>query len=79
MVTVLRSLGLRVVIYLNDHEPAHVHVYGDGQARIDLTDARPTVIEQRRMTRGELRKALELVAEHQAALLQRLEEIHGRV
>ncbi|HEY9058471.1 MAG TPA: DUF4160 domain-containing protein [Aurantimonas sp.] len=77
MVTVLRSLGLRVVIYLNDHEPAHVHVYGDGQARIDLAGARPAVIEQRRMTKGELRKALALVAEHQAALLRRWEEIHG--
>ena len=26
MVTVLRAHGLRVVIYVNDHEPAHVHV-----------------------------------------------------
>ncbi|WP_341482740.1 DUF4160 domain-containing protein [Aurantimonas marianensis] len=48
-----------------------------GQARIDLAGAWPAVIEQRRMTKGELRKALALVAEHQAALLRRWEEIHG--
>ena len=28
MVTVMRAEGLRVVIYSNDHEPAHVHVFG---------------------------------------------------
>lgn len=30
MPTVLRIGGLRVVIYLNDHRPAHVHVIGSG-------------------------------------------------
>jgi hypothetical protein len=30
MPTVLRIGGLRVVIYLNDHPPAHVHVLGPG-------------------------------------------------
>jgi len=36
MVTVLRQFGLRFVIYTADHEPPHVHVYGDGEARIDI-------------------------------------------
>ena len=30
MATVLRFDGLRVVIYPNDHRPAHVHVIGNG-------------------------------------------------
>jgi Fe2+ or Zn2+ uptake regulation protein len=30
MPTVLRFEGLRVVIYPNDHRPAHVHVVGRG-------------------------------------------------
>lgn len=30
MPTVHRFSGLRVVIYPNDHRPAHVHVIGDG-------------------------------------------------
>jgi hypothetical protein len=30
MLTVDAIDGLRVVIYFNDHRPAHVHVIGDG-------------------------------------------------
>lgn len=30
MPTVLMILGLKVVIYPNDHRPAHVHVIGNG-------------------------------------------------
>lgn len=30
MPTVLTIFGLRVVIYPNDHRPAHVHVIGNG-------------------------------------------------
>ena len=32
MVTIYRAHGLRVIIFTDDHEPAHVHVFGDGQA-----------------------------------------------
>ncbi len=41
MVTVLRAHGLRVVIYANDHRPAHVHVFGDGEAKIVSAATRP--------------------------------------
>ena len=30
MPTVLTIFGLRVVIYTNDHRPAHIHVMGNG-------------------------------------------------
>ena len=30
MPTVLQFYGLRVVVYPNDHRPAHVHVIGNG-------------------------------------------------
>ena len=37
MPTVLRIGGLRVVIWPNDHRPAHVHVIGpDGEAVFNL-------------------------------------------
>ena len=39
MVTVLRAYGLRVVVFANDHKPAHVHVFGDGEAKINLRGA----------------------------------------
>jgi len=32
MPTVLRLVSLRVVIYPNDHGPAHVHVIGQGNS-----------------------------------------------
>ena len=58
MVTVLRAEGLRVVIFVNDHQPAHVHVFGDGEAKINLTGAggTPELIWADRMTRGEVRQ-----------------------
>jgi hypothetical protein len=37
MPTILRFDGLRVVVYPNDHRPAHIHVIGDGcEAVFDL-------------------------------------------
>lgn len=59
MVTVLRAQGLRVVIFTNDHPPAHVHVFGDGQAKIDLLgpDGAPDLVCAEGMTRSEVRRA----------------------
>ncbi|WP_083438920.1 DUF4160 domain-containing protein [Herbaspirillum autotrophicum] len=34
MPTLLVIFGLRVVIYLNDHRPAHVHVIGSGHEAV---------------------------------------------
>ena len=39
MVTVFRAQGLRVIIFVDDHQPAHVHVFGDGHAKINLRGA----------------------------------------
>jgi hypothetical protein len=37
MPTILRYRGLRIMIYLNDHAPPHVHVVGaDAHAKFDL-------------------------------------------
>ena len=81
MVTVLRTHGLRVVIYANDHRPAHVHVFGDGEAKVDLLGpgGAPALVWADGMTRGEVRRAVRLVAEQRAFLLSRWEDIHGRV
>lgn len=80
MVTVLRAEGLRVVIYLNDHRPAHVHVFGGGEAKINLLgpNGAPDLVWADNMTRPEVRRAMRIVAEHSAFLLQRWEDIHGR-
>ena len=80
MVTVLRAQGLRVVIYVNDHDPAHVHVFGDGEAKINLLGdgGLPVLIWADGMSRGEVRRSLRIVTEEQIALLARWEEIHGQ-
>ncbi len=79
MVTVLRADGLRVVIYVNDHLPAHVHVFGDGEAKINLVGAQgaPDLVWADNMTRAEVRRAMRIVAGQLAFLLQKWEDIHG--
>ena len=79
MVTVYRAQGLRVVIFVDDHEPAHVHVFGDGEAKINLLGANgsPELISAIGMTRADLRRAMQIVKEQQACLLERWSEIHG--
>jgi hypothetical protein len=80
MVTVLHAEGLRVVIYTNDHQPAHVHVFGDGECKIDLAGpgGAPVLVWADGTTRAEVRRAMRVVADQHAFLLRRWEEIHGR-
>ncbi|MBP0615829.1 DUF4160 domain-containing protein [Jiella mangrovi] len=76
MVTVLRSGPFRIVVFKDDHLPAHVHVFGDGEAKIDISGLAPRLILNT-MRKGELRKATELIAEQQVFLLEKWREIHG--
>jgi hypothetical protein len=76
MITVLRSGGLRFVIYLDDHEPAHVHVIGDGEAKINLV-GEPDLVWNRGLSRGDLRHAMQAIATHREALLGKWSDIHG--
>ena len=60
MITVYRAYGLRVVIFVDGHEPAHVHVFGDGHAKINLVgpDGAPDLVWCEGMSRGEVRRAM---------------------
>ncbi len=46
MVTIHREAGFRFVIFVDDHKPAHFHVFGAGEAKINLIgpDGDPTLI-----------------------------------
>lgn len=79
MVTGLRDGSLRVVIFTDDHPPAHVHVFGDGQAKINLLGAGDGIelVWARAMTRAEVRDAMRLVAMHRESLLARWRAMHG--
>ncbi|MCB1992891.1 MAG: DUF4160 domain-containing protein [Geminicoccaceae bacterium] len=63
MVTVRRARGLRIVIVANDHSPAHVHIFGDGHAKINLLGAAgaPELVWAEGMTRSVLRRAMAVV------------------
>lgn len=79
MVTVHREAGFRISIFTDDHEPAHVHVRGDGHAKVNLLgpDGLPALVFAKGMTLAELRKAMRIVGEQQHNLLARWNEIHG--
>ena len=79
VVTIHRQSGMRVVIFLDDHEPAHVHVFGDGHAKINLLgpSGRPRFVWAEAMRRNDLRRALTIVSENQTRFLAKWEEIHG--
>lgn len=79
MITVHRAAGFSVVIFTNDHEPAHVHVFKDGEAKINLAspgDA-PELVWAEYMTRADIRRAMAIVTEQRDRLLARWNEIHG--
>jgi hypothetical protein len=58
MVNIYRAFGLRVVIFVDDHEPAHVHVFGDGEAKINLIGSgdAPELVWAIGMKRNEVRE-----------------------
>ena len=80
MPTVLRIDGLRVVIWTNDHRPAHVHVQGpDGEAVFDLNcpNGPPDLRESFGFRLAELNLIAEALAAAIVALCEYWRTIHG--
>ncbi len=75
MITVLRQHGLRFVIYTADHEPPHVHVYGDGEARIDVVTLK--VLTQGGMSDRDVRRAVAILDANRELLLETWRKYHG--
>jgi hypothetical protein len=71
----LRRYGMRFVIDTADHEPPHVHVVGDGEARIDILDLK--VITQGGMSDGDVRHAMDVVAANRQLFLDTWRQYHG--
>jgi hypothetical protein len=90
MPTIIRQDGFRIVIYPNDHLPAHVHIIkGDGEIRCDIgsvvvdsSSGEESLTPPSLMTvtgkisDKDVGKALSLVQEHQKKLLDKWSEIH---
>lgn len=81
MPTVLYIFGMRVVIYPNDHRPAHVHVIGDGcEAVFDLhcPDGPTGLRENYGFSKSNLSRIGRVLSTHRALLCHKWSEIHGR-
>jgi hypothetical protein len=80
MPTVLRFDGLRVVIYPNDHRPAHVHVIGRGCETVLNLNCPAGPVELRenyRFSRRQISKIETELTLHVDVLCRLWEEIHG--
>ncbi|MET0366762.1 MAG: DUF4160 domain-containing protein [Methylobacterium sp.] len=81
MPVVYRFDGLRVVIYPNDHRPAHVHVKGsEGEAVFILhcPNGPPSLRESFGFNRRDLGLIIDEVARVLAILCAEWSAIHGR-
>jgi hypothetical protein len=81
MVVVHRAHGFRFVIYTLDHEPAHIHVTGAGQAKINLLGPYgvPEAVYSIGIKRSTMRRLMAEVVEQQDVFLAEWERIHGSV
>ncbi len=79
MVVVHRAHGYRFVIYTLDHEPAHVHLTGPGQAKINLMgpDGAPELVSSVGIKRSDMRRLFAEVVKRREEFLKAWERIHG--
>lgn len=81
MPVVLRIDGLRVVIYPNDHRPAHVHVQGAGGEAVFILhcpDGPPELRESFGFGRSDVGRIKDALAADVVALCAEWRAIHGR-
>lgn len=80
MPTILRQDGFRFVIFVDDHEPAHLHVwYGGAIARIRIGDPNspPRMVDPGSMRTPDARRAVRIVERRQGEFLNAWRRIHG--
>jgi len=73
-------LGLRVVIYSNDHQPSHVHVIGKGGEAIfnlHCPDGPPSLREAYRLSHKDLEKVKGELNANLTLLCQYWRKFHG--
>jgi hypothetical protein len=75
VVVIHRAHGFRFVIYTFDHEPAHVHITGSGQAKVNLLV--PEVVFSIGIKRSDMRRLVAEVIARREIFLQEWERIHG--
>jgi Domain of unknown function (DUF4160) len=80
MPTILQLNGLRIVIYSNDHRPAHVHAIGNGFEavfQLHCPDGPPELRENYGFSHRELERLLSGLARHAPMLCAKWRQYHG--
>jgi Domain of unknown function (DUF4160) len=80
MPTLLRQDGFEIRMYFNDHDPPHVHAFkAGGQVKVGLgsLEVSPSLLLVQGMSDKDVKKAIAIVMEHQAELLDKWEEFYG--
>ena len=75
MVTVHSAHGCRYVIFTNDHDPPHVHVFGQGaEAKLSLDPV--ALLWSAGFKKADLRRILKEVQAQRDLLMEKWNEIH---
>jgi hypothetical protein len=80
MPTILTLFGLRFVVYLNDHRPAHVHVLGNGCEavfRLNCPSGEPELLKNHGFSLKDLRRIGSAIEGHHFELCERWRLING--
>lgn len=79
MVVIHRAHGFRVVIYTADHDPAHIHITGAGQAKVNLVgpDGKPELVSVVGIKQSDMRRLMSEIEERRDEFLQEWKRIHG--
>lgn len=77
MPVVVRQKGFRVILYTDDHEPIHVHVEKAG-GEVEINVATLELMKTNgSISKKDIRKAVEIVAQNQALIKQKWQVIHN--
>ncbi len=79
MVVIHRAHGFRFVIYRADHDPAHIHITGAGQAKINLSGpgGGPELVYIVGIKQSDVRRLMSEVEKRRDEFLREWERIHG--
>ncbi|KPF62317.1 hypothetical protein IP88_15025 [alpha proteobacterium AAP81b] len=76
MPVIHRESGLRFIIYVDEHPPAHVHVEGEGgSAKIEIEPV--TLIWSRNLKRRDVNRAVDIVRRNSVEFGIAWANIHG--
>lgn len=78
MPTVLRENGFSFIVYINDHEPMHVHIFYQGrEAVINFADGLK-IRDNFGLNRSQMRRALSITQQNRQLLKEKWSEINEK-